>query len=198
MSKPLLVALLVLAAAPAFAQFKVIGPDGKVTYTDRPPTSTQGRIQPIAADGGVAAAQAQLPFALREVAQRFPVTLYTASTCGEACALGRGHLTKRGVPFAERTAESAEERDAWQRLVGGSEAPVLKVGNQSLRGFTPAAWDETLDVAGYPKESQLPASYKAPAAMPLIEKRAEAPKTPAPAPLATPSDNSSNPAGIRF
>jgi glutaredoxin len=196
MSKPLFAVLLVLAAAPAFAQFKVIGPDGKVTYTDRPPTSTQGRIQPIAADGGRAAAEAQLPFALRQVAQRFPVTLYTASTCGDACAMARGHLTKRGVPFAEITAESPEERDAWQRVVGGTEAPVLKIGNQSLRGFTPAVWDETLDVAGYPKESVLPASYKAPAAMPLIDRKKEAAKAPPPAPLATPSDNT--PAGIRF
>ena len=27
-----------LALTPAFALYKVVGPDGKITYTDRPPT----------------------------------------------------------------------------------------------------------------------------------------------------------------
>jgi hypothetical protein len=66
-----------------------------------------------------------------------------------------------------------------------------------LRGYTPAAWDETLDVAGYPRESQLPASYRGPAAMPLIERRVEAPKPP-PVPTTPPAAEPSNPSGIRF
>ena len=45
-------------------------------------------------------------YALRLVATRFPVTLFTASNCGEGCALGRGLLAKRGVPYTERVAES--------------------------------------------------------------------------------------------
>ena len=192
-----LAATLLLAAPAAHALFKVVGPDGKVTYTDRPPSASEGRVMPVNRETGQTNDLA-LPFALRQVAARFPVTLYTASTCGDACALGRSLLTKRGVPFVERVAETDEEREAWPRLVGGSEAPVLKVGGQSLRGYTPIAWDETLDTAGYPRQSLLPASYQAAAPVPLVERKA-APQRAAPqAPAAPAPDPGSNPAGIRF
>jgi glutaredoxin len=194
-------ALFALAAGPAHAQFKVVGPDGKVTYTDRPPPAAEGRVAPVAKDGagGAASAEAALPFALRQVVNKFPVTLYTASQC-DACEQGRALLTRRGIPFSERTATTPEDRDAWSRLVGGQEAPVLKVGAQVMRGFTSNAWDETLDLAGYPRQSQLPPNYKAPAAQPLVERQAARPPVaaPEPAPSPAPVDPRSNPGGIRF
>lgn len=189
-------AALLLVAPAAHALFKVIGPDGKVTYTDRPPSPSEGRAMPVNKETGRASDPA-LPFALRQVATRFPVTLYTASSCGDACALGRGLLTRRGVPFIERTAASDEEREAWPRIVGGSEAPVLKVGEQTLRGYSPVAWDETLDTAGYPRQSLLPANYQAAAPVPLLERKA-APKAPAPAAAPAATEEPANPSGIRF
>ena len=190
-------AALLFAAPSAHALFKIVGPDGRVTYTDRVPSASEGRVMPVDGMTGRASDPA-LPFALRQVATRFPVTLYTASNCGEACALGRSLLAKRGVPYTERTAETDEEREAWVRLVGGLEAPVLKVGEQMLRGYAPVAWDETLDVAGYPRQSLLPANYQAPPAMPMIA-RQPPPQRPAPPPTTAPAaDPGSNPSGIRF
>ena len=190
-------AALLFAAPSAHALFKIVGPDGRVTYTDRVPSASEGRVMPVDGMTGRASDPA-LPFALRQVATRFPVTLYTASNCGEACALGRSLLAKRGVPYTERTAETDEEREAWVRLVGGLEAPVLKVGEQMLRGYAPVAWDETLDVAGYPRQSLLPANYQAPPAMPMIA-RQPPPQRPAPRPTTAPAvDPGSNPSGIRF
>ncbi len=112
--------------------------------------------------------------------------------------LGRAMLSKRGVPFTERTAETEDEREAWTRLVGGFEAPVLKVGEQTLRGYVPVSWDETLDLAGYPRQSALPASYQAPPAIPLLERRPAAPQRTAPPPAAPIAPAGSNPGGIRF
>jgi len=192
-----LAAALLFAAPAAHALFKVIGPDGRVTYTDRPPSPSEGRVMPVNRQTGSASDPA-LPLALRQVATRFPVTLYTASNCGDACLLGRNLLSKRGVPFTERTAETDEEREAWQRLVGGLEAPVLKVGQQTLRGFTPVAWDETLDVAGYPRQSVLPANYQAPPPIPLVERKPPPQRAAPQAPTAPAADPGSNPAGIRF
>jgi glutaredoxin len=188
---------LALIAPATHAQFKVIGPDGKVTYTDRAPAAGDGKVMPVNRDTGRFSDPA-LPFALRQVAERFPVTLYTAINCVEACALGRRLLVKRGVPFTERTAETDEEREAWVGLVGGLEAPVLKVGGQILRGYTPVAWDESLDTAGYPRQSLLPANYQAPAPVPLVERRPVPPKVAPQAPAAPATDAGSNPSGIRF
>lgn len=187
-----------LAPWSAHALFKVVGPDGRVTYTDRAPAPDAGRVQTVNRDTG-RSSSVELPFALREVASRFPVTLFTAVNCGEPCVLARSHLARRGVPYAERSATSEEEREAWQRIVGGTETPTLKVGSQSLRGFVPAAWDDTLDVAGYPRSSLLPASYQAPAPVPLLPPRAAAPApAPRPQPAAPATDTGSNPSAIRF
>lgn len=188
-----------LASLPAQALFKVVGPDGKVTYTDRPPPAADGRATTVNRDGSSASTDTSLPFALRQVMTKFPVTLYTASNC-ESCDMGRGLLTRRGIPFSERTATTDEDRAAWERLVGGQEAPVLKVGGQVMRGFNAPQWDETLDVAGYSRQSQLPPNYKAAAAAPLVERKPVAPPVVAPeaAPAPAPVDPRSNPNSVRF
>jgi glutaredoxin len=195
-----LVAGLAFAALPAHALFKVVGPDGKVTYTDRPPPAVDGRATTVGRDGSAATTDASLPFALRQVMVKFPVTLYTADAC-EACDMGRALLTRRGIPFAERTATTPEDKEAWQKLVGGQEAPVLRVGQQVMRGFNAAQWEETLDVAGYSRQSQLPPNYKAAVAEPLVERkpvRAPVAAPEAPAAVPPPVDTRSTPGNIRF
>lgn len=189
---------LTLAALPAHALFKVVGPDGKVTYSDRPPPGEARAVQ-VNRDGSIATNDVSLPFALRQVMAKFPVTLYTASKC-EACDLGRALLQRRGIPFAERTATTNEDKEVWEKITGGQEAPVMKVGAQVLRGFTASAWEETLDVAGYSRQSQLPPNFKAAAAQPLVEPKPSKPPVAAPdaAPAPAPIDPRSNPGGIRF
>jgi glutaredoxin len=190
------VASLAVTSTTAQSLFKIVGPDGRVTYTDRAPASSDGRAVPVNRETGSASDPA-LPFALRQVASRFPVTLFTSSDCGEGCTMARALLARRGIPYRERTASSAEEREVWTSIVGGSESPTLHVGAQALRGFSPSAWEETLDLAGYPKTSALPASYQPPAPTPLIPPRVAA--SPPPAPRPTPAqDASANPGGIRF
>jgi len=195
---PVLAASLALAASSAHALFKVVEPDGRVTYTDRPPQSSGGKVVPVNRDGTSTGDTAALPFALRQVATRFPVTLYTSTNCNP-CAAARQVLVRRGIPFAERVADSAEDREAWERIVGGPEAPSLRVGGQVMRGFNAVQWEETLDIAGYPRQSVLPAGYQAPAASPLVERRA----APAAAPArdespATAPDTGTRPSGFRF
>jgi glutaredoxin len=192
-------AVLVLAAPSAHALFKVVGPDGKVTYTDRPPPAEQGRATTVNRDGSSATTDVSLPFALRQVMAKFPVTLYTAAKC-EACDLGRALLVRRGIPFSERTATTEEDKEAWEKVVGGQEAPVLRVGAQVMRGFNAGAWEETLDVAGYSRTSQLPPNYKAAAATPLVERKPAkaAPTAAETAPAPAPVDQAANPNRIKF
>jgi glutaredoxin len=192
------VATLLLSALPAHALFKVVGPDGKITYSDRPPPGEARAVQ-VNRDGSIAANDATLPFALRQVMAKFPVTLYTAAAC-EACEMGRALLQRRGIPFSERTATTNEDKEAWQRVVGGQEAPVMKIGAQVMRGFNASTWEETLDIAGYSRQSQLPPNYKAAAAQPLVEPKPTKPPVTAPeaTPTPAPVDQRSNPGGIRF
>jgi glutaredoxin len=195
-----------LASLPAHALYKVVGPDGKVTYTDQPPTSVQNKVQSVGERGGATEGDggAALPFELRQVAQRYPVTLYTTEKCA-ACDSGRQLLRERGIPYSERTVSSGEDVEALQRLTGSTDVPMVSIGAQVLRGFQGSDWTTYLDLAGYPKASKLPAGYPAARAQPLTARQIAPPNAPAtpqapspqpaPAPAPRPADN---PAGIRF
>lgn len=197
--------------APLHAQqvYRIVGPDGKVTFSDKPPLDTKANAQvatPAAASG--AGTGAALPFELRNVVSRYPVTLYTGPNCAP-CGSGRNFLSGRGIPFSERTVNTNDDVEALQRLSGSASLPFLTIGGQQLKGYSEVEWGQFLDAAGYPKTSQLPAGYRAAPAAPLVTVQAPrpAPAAPAPAPAAaaqpapapaTGGPNPNNPAGIRF
>jgi glutaredoxin len=197
-------ALLLVAAAAQAQVYRNVGPDGRVTFTDRPvANATPGS----GGNTGSSSSGAALPYQLNQTVQRYPVTLYTGNSCA-ACNSGRNQLIQRGIPFTEKTVESNDDIAALQRLSGGNELPVLTVGSQRLSGYSDSEWTQYLDAAGYPKSSQLPSGYQRPAATPLVAAKAAAPASqrtdaasaPATAaePTVAPRRTADNPAGIRF
>jgi glutaredoxin len=190
-----------LFALPGQAQFKVIGSDGKVTYTDREPNAAEGKVVPLGNRAVVplAPAEPELPFDLRQIAGKYPVTLYVTSGACEPCSSGRQMLKQRGIPFSERLVVSAEDSEALERLTGAREAPTLAIGSQILRGYAVEVWSSYLDAAGYPRDSKLPSSYQYKAATPVVERReattARAESRPQQPALPVPSPA---PGGIRF
>ena len=74
-------AALLSTAALAQQVYRIVGPDGKVTFSDRAPAANaEGTAVGAGPRSGGSGAEA-LPYALRQVATRFPVTLYTSSDC---------------------------------------------------------------------------------------------------------------------
>ena len=208
---PALAAALALTGPAAWAQFKVVAPDGTVTYTDRPAGSSGTKVVPLGRDAAAAAAAFAtrasapaavrtlgLPYELRLVVERFPVTLYAAADCAP-CDIGRRLLQQRGVPFAERQVQTEDDLIALARLSGARTVPVLAVGGQLSRGWQEADWQSTLELAGYPRESRLPSDWKNPSPAPLTPRAEdEAQARPAPraaAPVNPPIDAAS---GVRF
>ena len=195
-----------LGAGAAHAQvYRIVGPDGRVTFSDRPPEDGRGTpaqtLSIPGASGGTPVAS--LPMEVRDAANRYPVTLYTGNDCAP-CTTARNFLAGRGIPFSERTVTTAEDIAALQRLSGANRLPFATIGGQHLVGFTQSEWSQYLDAAGYPKTSQLPPNYRNPAASPLVAVRIPPKAEPAPAPARaegpapTPGASPSNPAGIRF
>lgn len=146
----------------AQAPYKVVGPDGRVTYTDRPPPqANEGQAQTVRLSTsalGQADALASLPLALREPVRRHPVVLYTGPDCN-ACERARLLLRQRGVPYTERLASTDADADALHRLTGGRSIPTLTVGRQVVRGLQEADWLALLDLADYPETSVLPRQW---------------------------------------
>ena len=212
MSRPNVLALiagasaaLLLAGAAQAQVYRNVGPDGRVTYSDQPPPAGARAAGGSAAAGGDSGGA--LPYQLTQTAQRYPVTLYTTSSC-DGCTGGRQLLTARGVPFTEKTVNTNADIAALQKLIGTDSLPALTIGAQKLKGFSDAQWSQYLDAAGYPKQSQLPATWRSPAPTALTSDRpapsaasASAPNAAAsapPEPSVSPPLSPTNPNGIRF
>lgn len=182
------------------AQYKVVESNGRVTYTDRPSLEGSARVIPLNVRTPEVDPSEVLPPALQQPAARFPVTLYTMPGCS-ACDNGRNYLRRRGIPFTEKTITTQADSKAFQALNLGTEVPVLRVGQQTLRNFSEATWANDLDLAGYPATSRLPNGYRgweptplAPPAPPGAPTTARAPDEPAALPPAV----EPAPDGIRF
>jgi len=208
-------ALMLGSAPPAPAQtiYRIVGPDGKVTFSDKAPASATS-VTARSASGKPVDASAQnasLPYALRQVVARYPVTLYAGAGC-VPCNAGRLMLQSRGIPYTEYTVASNDDVEALQRLSGEKSLPFLTIGGQKIKGYVEAEWTQFLDAANYPATSQLPGNYQVAAARPLVatQKLASAPdaaeaRAAGEAPVAAPTQpapeaepSTSNPTGIRF
>lgn len=209
--------LLLVCGGAANAQFKVVAPDGTVTYSDRPAAAQGSKVTQLRKDASAVAAQApaaasantnatnlaRLPYELRQVAERFAVVLYASADCAP-CEAGRRMLVQRGVPYAERLIQSEEDQQALARISGSRTVPVLAVGNQISRGWLESEWSANLDLAGYPRESRLPRDWPVAVAAPLAA-RAAAEPTPnlppnlpaTPPTVARPAPNNA-PGSVRF
>lgn len=191
---------LLLASVPAWALYKVVGPNGEITYTDRPPVDAK-KAQPVKVAGDSSPSTDGLPYQLQQLVSRYPVVLYSSARCSP-CDSGRQLLTRRGIPFTEKTVTSNEDLKAYSALSGTDQLPLLKIGNQQLRGYAEQEWSEYLTAAGYPEQSSLPSTYKAPAATPLTTppakdtSRAAPSAAPNPSTSAPPAGNA--PPGFRF
>jgi len=126
---------------------------GQTVYSDQPPPpGTPGVVK---VGGEAPGNEPPLPFATRQAAEKFPVTLYTAASCGEPCNEARNLLNQRGTPFTEKMLNTPEEQAEFTKLMGSKDAmvPSLVVGQQRFRGLEPSAWNNLLDLAGYPKSA---------------------------------------------
>ena len=203
------VAMQTQTTAQAQTLYRIVGPDGRITFSDKPPTAA-AKVTPLSADGKDAGnAASALPYELRQVAAKYPVTLFSAKEC-MPCDEGRTLLRSRGIPFTEKTVESNEDAESLKRLANTSSVPLLTVGGQQIKGYSAPEWTQYLNAAGYPEKNKLPAGYRYAEPSPLVAvkpaesttnaaKAPEAPArpsapTPAPATRVTPS----NPAGIQF
>jgi glutaredoxin len=206
---PLLTAIALLAIglnAQAQQIFRIVGPDGKVTFSDKPPPDdTKAKVTAASVGAESGSGGASLPFELRQPTSKYPVTLYSSADCGP-CDTGRVLLKSRGIPYSEKSISSNEDVEALKRIAGDASLPFLTIGGQKIKGLSESEWTQYLDAAGYPKKSILPPTYKFATASPLVAVQkpvAAAPKVeakpevPPPAPAA-PARNPENPAGITF
>jgi glutaredoxin len=165
----------------ALAQYKIVGPDGKVTYTDKAPTAQE--LRP--GKGDAAPSVGNLPYETRQAMARYPVTLYSTKNC-PSCDRARQARRGRGVPFNEYAISTDADFTVFQSRIGGTTFPVVLVGAQTLKGYSASDLSGYLDAAGYPAQGHL-TGYTWPAALPLAPRAADTPPAVAAAPAAAPA-----------
>ncbi|HEY6133735.1 MAG TPA: glutaredoxin family protein [Rubrivivax sp.] len=199
MKRIALMGAMLLTSLPSWALYKVVGPDGKITYTDRAPIDASSKVTGLGRDS-VRSVPAEadtgptLPLELRQVMAKFPVTLYTAPDCAP-CDGARQLLQQRGVPYTEKRVLNEADAVAFEAAVGGRTIPGATIGSQPLRGFAAGDWSVYLDAAGYPRESRLPRNWRAPVPTPVVARApvAAEPVAAPPAEAATPPRTAARP-----
>ncbi len=200
-------AIVTSASLQAQTVYRIVGPDGKVSFSDRAPVNANSKATNAQTGATVTQSNPALPYDLQQVVGKYPVTLYTSNGC-IPCNAGRNLLLQRGVPFTERTIGTAEDSTALQQLSGDTTLPFATIGRQQLQGFSDTEWVQYLDAAGYPSASKLPGGYRNPPPAPLVAAVKASPKVenasgentarPARAQRTPTADSPPNPAGIRF
>ena len=162
MNRWLVAALALAFSLPAGAQkaYRWVDAEGRVTYSDRPPPPGAAKAESRNLRGSVVETS-DPPFAVKQAAKDFPVTLYAADKC-EACDAARSLLQKRGVPFNEITVADAASIEELKRISGGDRVPVMKVGNNVIKSYEPGQYNSALDLAGYPQSVPAYAKIKKP------------------------------------
>ncbi len=146
--------------------YRNVAPDGRITFSDRPSSPDTETLDVRTRKNPSGTTATDLPFELRQLVAKTPVTLYTTANCGP-CDKGRMLLGKRGVPFIEKSVVSNDDINAFITINKDNTLPLLTLGNKQIQGYSESEWTQALDAANYPKQSILPATYTPPPASAL-------------------------------
>lgn len=151
-----LACFLVVAAATAHAEtlYKVVGADGRVTYTDQPPADRKSTTTLQFADApttqlpeSVLKYQAELANGMQNrLAQAKKMdstgtpTLFSAVWCGY-CTGAKAYLQTRRIPYREIDIDTPDGGRAYFEAGGQRGVPLILADGKRLSGFSSAAYD---------------------------------------------------------
>jgi glutaredoxin len=147
--------LVCAATAQADTLYKVVGPDGKITYTDRPAaegksvTALEFASAPSSPlPDSVLKYQADLQKSMQNrLAQASKIessgtpTLFIATWCGY-CTRAKAYLKGKGIGFREYDIDTAEGGRAYFEAGGRKGVPLLVAGDKRQQGFSEGSYDK--------------------------------------------------------
>jgi glutaredoxin len=141
-------------SAAAETVYKAVGPDGEITYSDKPPTDkarTTNTLEfrnlpssPLPAHVLRFREQLEKSAESRIKAARAPragdVALFSASWCGH-CKRAKAHLAADQIAYVEYDIESVEGMRAFIGAGGSGGVPLLVAGERRIQGYSAPAYD---------------------------------------------------------
>lgn len=143
--------------------YRWVDQNGVVNYSDQMPVGDIRGLEEKQLFANVI--DDQPSYALKRAAQRHPVVLF-GGDCGPLCRDAQALLEKRGIPYTLKDPQkNRSDANELNRLTGGMQVPVLRVGDKVYKGFEAEMWNDALDSADYPR-TPLP-HHEAPPAPPV-------------------------------
>jgi len=144
-----------LAAAPVHADtvYKSVGPDGKVTYSQRPPAD--GKVDKTLSFANLPSTplpdsvvryreelQKSMKKRLSDPDRRDTATpvLFTAVWCGY-CRQAKAYLAQKGIAYREYDVDTPDGMRAFAEAGAARGVPVLQWKGQNVQGFSRGAYD---------------------------------------------------------
>lgn len=120
--------------------YKVIGADGRVTYTDKEPSPAEKteklKLQTYTGTPSVSS--------MKDAVKR--VTILSAQWCGQ-CARAKAYMKSRKIDFEEWDIDKSNYARAKMNELGAKGVPVILVGKQKMVGFSEGGFDDLLKSA---------------------------------------------------
>ena len=154
--KSIVLFIFLCAATSVYAEtlYKVIGVDGRVTYTDLPPADRRSTLELKFTDAPVTSLpesvlKNQAEFAkgmqnqsaqAKKIDVSGPTTLFSASWCGY-CTQAKVYLRTKGIAFRELDIDTPAGGCAYFEAGGQRGVPLIMVAGKRLSGFSTGAYD---------------------------------------------------------
>ena len=152
-----LITVIALAAAVHAAPiYKSVGPDGRVTYSDRPPPDGVGEktlnfsnLPASPLPESVIRYREELEKRLKDKLSRpKPVrsaqpVLFSATWCGQ-CRKAKTYLAEHKIRYIEYDIDTEDGMSAYIEAGGKRGVPLLSLRGKTVLGFTPEAYDVLL------------------------------------------------------
>lgn len=131
-----LLLILALAGAEARAEiYKVVGADGKVSYTDKEPQTPGAKTEKLTIQTYQGTPSvSSLNSAVKKV------TILSAQWCG-VCTRAKNYMKSRNIAFEEWDIDQSDYARAKMNELGAKGVPVILVGKQKMVGFSPENLD---------------------------------------------------------
>jgi glutaredoxin len=125
--------------------YKLIGPDGKVTYTDSRAGEGNGtKIETVEIDAYAGPAEVS---SVGDLAASRKATSFTTEWCG-VCRKAKAYMASHGIAYEELDIEKSRSARTKFDQLGGRAVPVILIGKERMTGFSLARFEAMLIDAG--------------------------------------------------
>jgi len=135
--------------------YRVVGPDGRITYTDQAPQGKSTSVKEVSIpsypepqrwQAPAPTSGATSPSSSRGEASASPaneLVMYASQSCGY-CKQARSHMKAKGIAYREVDVGKDKAGAAEFARLGGKGVPLFSLGRQTLAGFSADSFDAFL------------------------------------------------------